>query len=129
MPVIADDSSCVYGACLWYGKPHLFQGIVCSRVAGAPLGDHAHADNSAFACSTTNGFQTCHTETSKVLLTGPAFPDGGAKIAQMIQREGSYFVALVGDGKSTLYPRNKVLVWSEAVRKFIIELGFKSDGQ
>jgi len=95
--------------------------------AAFPIVQHLcfNEDNSAFVCSTTKGFQTCHTDTAKVLLSGPAFPDGGAKIAQMIQREGSCFVALVGDGKSTLYPSNKVLVWSEAVRKFIIELGFK----
>eukprot|EP00041_Stephanoeca_diplocostata_P017091 m.340123 g.340123 ORF g.340123 m.340123 type:complete len:429 (-) comp20591_c0_seq5:3579-4865(-) len=86
-------------------------------------------DGKAFACGHSRGFATFRTDTAQTIHSGQESTtgsNGGVSIARIID-ESSEYVAVVGDGRSPLRPKNKVLIWQESENCFITELEFKSE--
>eukprot|EP00040_Diaphanoeca_grandis_P015845 m.81345 g.81345 ORF g.81345 m.81345 type:complete len:345 (+) comp25409_c0_seq1:173-1207(+) len=83
-------------------------------------------DNKAFACGHSKGFATFRADTANLLHTGAGALRCSSQVVRMLSASSEY-VAVVGDGTSPKFPRNKVLIWKDGEKNFVIELEFKTE--
>ncbi|KAI0837908.1 WD40 repeat-like protein [Hypoxylon sp. FL0890] len=77
-----------------------------------------NTDSSRFVVGLDTGFRIFHSDTSQ-LQTAKTF-HGGLGLVQMMGNAN--YLALVGGGRSPIYPQNKVIIWDDSKDKVALEL-------